>query len=326
MKANIPESPTEKPRKKNDLLLKAAFEECFHDLLRFFYTDADQIFDMNRNFEFMDKELREIYPERSSKGGTRIADLLVKIFLLNGKEKWFLVHLEIQAQNTKAFSFRMFQYHYRLLDRFGVQVVSLVVFTGRKSQQQPGEFKMGSLGTEIIYRYKTYQIFDHTELQLLNMDNPFALIVIAAQKALRENKIPEEELNKERTIIAKAILANKTYDHKKIRKLIIFLKNFLYVENKNINRNFDIVITELTKEKINMGIEETVIMLAREEGIEEGIEQGIELGIERGIEKGFEKGANEKALAIAKQLKQLDLPISLILKATKLSLEEVTAL
>ncbi|PYF69375.1 hypothetical protein [Pedobacter nutrimenti] len=71
-----------------------------------------------------------------------------------------------------------------------------------------------------------------------------------------------------------------------------------------------------------MGIEETVIMLAREEGIEEG----IELGIEQGIEKRIEKGAYEKALAVAKQLKQLGYPISEILKVTKLSLKEVTAL
>ena len=74
-------------RKKNDILLKSAFEESFPDLLRFFFTEADSIFDMGRSFEFMDKELLEILPEVHKKGGSRFVDMLVKVWLLNGEEE-----------------------------------------------------------------------------------------------------------------------------------------------------------------------------------------------------------------------------------------------
>jgi len=49
-------------RKKNDILLKAAFEESFPDLLQFFFPEANEIFAIERGFEFLDKELHELFP------------------------------------------------------------------------------------------------------------------------------------------------------------------------------------------------------------------------------------------------------------------------
>ena len=81
--------------RKNDILLKSAFEEAFPDLLRFFFTDADSIFNLERGFEFMDKELLELFPELAKKGGSRVADMLVKTYLSSGKSELVLIHLEI---------------------------------------------------------------------------------------------------------------------------------------------------------------------------------------------------------------------------------------
>ena len=92
-------------RKKNDILLKAAFEESFPDLLHFYFKNADTIFDIAKGFEFLDKELNELFPELKTKGGGRVADMLVKTFLRNGKEEWILIHLEIQGEGTSTFAF-----------------------------------------------------------------------------------------------------------------------------------------------------------------------------------------------------------------------------
>lgn len=235
--------------KKTDPLLKAAFEECFLDLLRFFYADADLLFDLEREFEFMDKELREIHPDRIKRGGTRLADLLVKVFLREGTAQCLLIHLEIQGKNSKIFPFRMFEYYYRLIDRFNVPVVAMAIFTGGKNQQLSNEYRFSLLGTEVAYRYKTYQIFEHSEQELLAMNNPFALVVMAAQKAFLENKVPEEVLGKERTIIVRAMLACKKYDPVRIVGFMNFLKNFIYVKDPEINRKFDTEVYELMEEK-----------------------------------------------------------------------------
>ncbi len=54
-------------RRKNDILWKGMLEEVFDDLLRFIFPKADQIFEMKRGFEFLEKELGEMYPEPENK-------------------------------------------------------------------------------------------------------------------------------------------------------------------------------------------------------------------------------------------------------------------
>jgi predicted transposase/invertase (TIGR01784 family) len=142
------------------------------------------------------------------------------------------------------------------------------------------------MGTEITYRYNAYHIFDHSEAELLAMDNPFALIVLAAQKALLQGKVPEEELAGHRLTVARALIQSNKFSHKRIEKLLFFLKNFLYIGNEEINRKFDKQIEQLTGRAITMGIIETIKKIEREEGFEKGMEKGIEKGMEKGIEKG----------------------------------------
>jgi hypothetical protein len=276
-------------RKKDDILLKSAFEETFPDLLRFYYKNADGIFDMDRGFEFMDKELRELFPELDKSGGTRFVDMLVKSFLKDGEEEWIFIHIEIQGGDSKNFARRMFQYWYRIYDRFQVDVAAIAVFTGDKSQKRPDMFQKEFLDTSITYRFKAYHILDHSEEELLSMDNPFALIVLAAQKALTRGKIPEEELGEQRLTVARALIQGRKYSHEQIMRFLYFLKNFIYIENQEINRNFDSEITFLTGKENQMGIIETIKKIAREEALEEG----LELGMEKGIEKGAEQKSRE---------------------------------
>jgi hypothetical protein len=38
-----------------DILWKGIIEDLFSDFLRFFYPDADELFDMEKGFDFLDK-------------------------------------------------------------------------------------------------------------------------------------------------------------------------------------------------------------------------------------------------------------------------------
>lgn len=277
-KKAIPNQDNTTPRKKDDTLLKAAFEELFPHLLRFCFADAAKLFDFRKGFAFLDKELTELFPELIKQGGNRFVDMLVKTFLKNGREEWILVHVEIQGGSIKNFPQRMFQYWYRIYDRYAVDVTALAIFTGNKRQQHPNTFHKAFMGTEISYRYNAYHIFDHSEAELLAMDNPFALIVLAAQKALLQGKVPEEEMANHRLAVAKALIQSKKFSHEKIEKLLFFLKNFIYIGNEEINSKFDKQIEQLTGGTITMGIIETIKKIEREEAFEIGIEKGIEKG------------------------------------------------
>lgn len=260
-------------RRKNDILLKSAFEETFPDLLRFFFEDADRIFDVGRGFEFMDKELLELFPELERNGGTRVADMLVKAYSKAGSEKWLLIHIEIQQQNDDSFGRRMFQYFYRIFDRYQVQVTALAVFTGGRAQKCCSEYEYDFLGTALTYRFNSFRIFDIDESELYRMDNPFALIIIAAQKASQSERISDPQMAQYRLDIAKALISCKKYDLPRIRRIMFFLKAFLRVENSEINSIFDNTIKTLTENHTAMGIIETINMLTLEEGMEKGIER-----------------------------------------------------
>ncbi|WP_316816657.1 hypothetical protein [Pedobacter nyackensis] len=333
----------EVPRKKHDSLLKAAFQDCFAHLLRFFFKDADDIFDMGRGVDFVDKELLEITPDRLLHGGTKTTDMLARVYRFDGEEQWILLHLEIQGESNERFSYRMFEYYYRAIDRFNKPVVAFAVFTGSADQRHPSAYNYSLLGTEIVYRYNSYQIFQHSDKGLLDWDNPFALVVLAAKKAHLEKKISEEALNKERSIIARRLIASGKYTKKQIEDFVLFLKNILFVKSDEINNKFDREIIKLTGGQINMpGIRETVALIYREEAIEEGLregiqrgliqglekglEQGIEQGIEKGLEQGLVQGRHVEALDIAREMKKDKFTIEKIAKLTKLSITEIRAL
>ena len=63
---------------KNDILWKAILEDIFDDFLRFFYPNADEIFDFSKGFEYLDKELEQLFPPEQDQYEPRYVDKLVK--------------------------------------------------------------------------------------------------------------------------------------------------------------------------------------------------------------------------------------------------------
>ncbi len=48
----------------------------------------------------------------------------MKVWARDGSKTWVLIHVEIQGEAERAFAERMYVYHYRLFDRYRVDVVS----------------------------------------------------------------------------------------------------------------------------------------------------------------------------------------------------------
>jgi len=109
--------------KRNDLLWKAALEDLFDDFLRFFYPDASELFDLDKGFEYLDKELEQLFPPEADQYAPRYVDKLVKVFTNTGNEAWVLVHVEVQGYADPDFAFRMFQYYCRILDKYKRPVI-----------------------------------------------------------------------------------------------------------------------------------------------------------------------------------------------------------
>ena len=244
-------------RAKKDILWKGIIEVVAPEMLPFLFENAASIFDLEKGFEFLDKELLELFPERAKQGGNRLVDKLIKVFTQDGVEKWILLHVEVHGGDTKNFAERMFTYFYRIYDRYKVKITAYTIFTGPKSQKTPTEFNYDFLGTGLVYRYNSLHITDFKEEQLLSMGNAFALVILAAQKALLV-KVSLAELAQQRLTIAKALLGSRKYSHEKIVRIIAFLKEMVYINDSEINATFNAEIDLLTGKNNSMDILELI--------------------------------------------------------------------
>ena len=268
-------------------------EELFDDLLRFIFPDADQVYDMERGFEFLDKELSEMYPEPGKGSATRFADKLVKVFRRDGEEDCILCHIEIQGDTKKKdrplFAERMVRYFYRIWDKHRKPVSAVAIFTGRDGKKMPDRFEYRYRNTRLLYQYPTISILDFTDEELEKSDNPFAHVILAAKASLLEGKIPESDLLERKLLIAKKLL-RKGFSLRKIRAIFVFLENYVAFEDPEMNLNFKNRIESKDKNNI-MGIDEYLKMVGKEEGLAEGIEKGKEesnrLFVENLLKEGF---------------------------------------
>ena len=252
--------------RKSDILWKAIIEEVFDDLLRFIMPDADDEYNMERGFEFLEKELAEMYPEPEKESDTRFADKLIKVFGRKGEEDWILVHIEIQGDTSKRVQFteRMFRYFYRILDKHRKPVSAIAIFTGMGGQKMPDRYMYHYKRTRVLYEYQTLSILDFTDNELKESNNPFALVVLAAKTALLEGRIPERELLERKLLIAKELLKGG-YTKRKVRAIMSFLESYVLFEDPEMNRIFREEIRSYDKSNA-MNMTDFVKMEAEEKG------------------------------------------------------------
>ncbi len=167
--------------KRNDLLWKAALEDLFDDFLLFFYPNAGEVFNLNKEFEYLDKELEQLFPPESDKYAPRYVDKLVKVFTREGQEEWILIHIEVQSYPDHDFAKRMFQYYYRILDKYNRPITAFAIFADDNKDFRPYLYKREFLGTKVSYEFNTYKIIEQDDLELEASNNPFALAVLSAK-------------------------------------------------------------------------------------------------------------------------------------------------
>ena len=79
-------------------------EELMGDLLLFVEPGIGRELDLERGFEFLDKELVEMFPEPEKPSNTKVVDKLVKVFLRDGSERWMLFHVEVVRLVSRLFN------------------------------------------------------------------------------------------------------------------------------------------------------------------------------------------------------------------------------
>jgi hypothetical protein len=264
-------------RPKYDILWKGMIEEVMEDLLLFVEPGIGNDLALDRGFEFLDKELAEIFPEPEEPEKTRVVDKLVKGFLRDGTERWMLFHLEVQGGHDKDFPSRMFNYFIRVFSKYGRPVAAIAVLTGKYGAKMPGAYEDHCLWMRARYEYKSLAIIDYPDDMLVASTNPFAVVLLIAKETLLQVKGTEEEsdsvlLDHKLRIVRLLKERLAVFGERKTRAILTFLKNYVVFKKPETNRNFmeqtDLIIGKST----TMGIFEQLAEIKHQEGVQEGLD------------------------------------------------------
>ena len=282
-----------------DQIWKHIIGKFFIEFTEFFLPELHKDIDFNKKPKFLDNQLSKI--TQKSEGKNRESDKLVEVKLKDGSEKWILVHIEIQDSKKDDFIFRMFQYYYRIFDKFNKKIVALAVYTDSNSKFNPAEYKDSFYGTEIIYKFNTYKVLDQKDKKefLKNNANPFALVILSSLYYLESKKDEEKRYNFK--IELTKLLLEKGYKKKDVWDLFDFIDVLMSFSNDKLEKKYYKEIEEMPKVK-----EEKII---------------------GGFKKVAMKIATEmRTIELAKNMLKENISIKIIAKVTGLKIEEIEEL
>jgi predicted transposase YdaD len=283
---------------RNDYLWKGVLEDIFDDFLRFMHPDADEIFDFGRPhpITFLDKELEQLFPPEEDKFSTKVVDKLARLYTRDGLEEWVLIHCEVQGKYDPGFPQRMYTYFCRIFDKYGKHISAYAILTEKTKKARAGSYVAEFLGTRLEYRYNIYKISQQSESELLQSNNPFAMVALTVRSVLEKKRLDDDSLMEIKLKLVRQFL-NMSLPKKKIRLIISFLKNYIRFENPEKNIIFEKKYEQLTERKKTMGLEEMLLDIARTDGEKRGIKLGEKRGIEQVVMNMLRKNLTDETIA-----------------------------
>ena len=281
--------------------------------------------DWEKGHEFLDNELRSI--THDAEIGIRYVDKLARVWRVDSKEEWVLIHVEVQTGREKAFAERMYVYNNRIYDKYRKRVVSFAVLADDSASWRPDRFGYRLWGCEVSLRYPVAKLIDwrSREKELLEAENIFGAVTLAHIRMLETRRDIPGRLRWK--VILSQGLYELGYDQQQIEHLFRFIDWLMYLP-EGINQQYYKVMTtyEETGRKRFVSIFEEMGMKkgmekGREEGMNKGREEGLRQGIYTAIETMFGSipeslQSKVEDLHSADQLKNL---LSTILKAQSLA-------
>ena len=289
---------------------KEALDNYFDRFLEFPLSEAHNDIDWKKGYEFLDKELQKIIPKAAQ--GSKVVDKLVRVHRKTGEEKWVLIHIEVQSQKETDFAKRMFQYHYRLLERYDQRVVSLAILGDDNPDWRPDSYSHQLWQCSLQFDYPTVKLLDYLKrwTELEKDANPFALMVMAHLKSLQTRQQPEERYDWKLHLVK--LMYKRGYGIEDVQQFLDFI-DWMMDLPKGLDIRFNNEIEQFEKEQ----------EMQRVTSFERvGIRKGLFLGLEAILELRF----GEKGLALMPEAQEIynhEIVQTVLDKAKTASLEEL---
>ncbi|MBI3947582.1 MAG: hypothetical protein HY321_16790 [Armatimonadetes bacterium] len=157
---------------------KDTLDLFFEGCMALYFPEAHAQVDWSGKPEFLDKELQRIRPRGAV--SRRVVDKLARVHLKEGGETWVLGHIEVQGRREEEFPKRLYQYHYRILDKYDRPVASFAVLADANARWRPRRFRQEVLGCEVSLRFPAVKLLDFRRRwkELDESDNPAAVVTM----------------------------------------------------------------------------------------------------------------------------------------------------
>ena len=287
---------------ERDSVWKEAIEAYFPEFLKFFFPEIAEDIDFEKGYEFLDKELAKIVQD--SEVGKRLADVLIKVYLRDGTEKWLLIHIEVQGYYEKDFAKRMFIYNYKIFDRYDKDVVSLAILADSSPSFRPDRYEVKYWGFEHRFKFPAVKLLDYKDKigELKRNKNPFAIIVVTHLKEIETKGNVDERLFWKITLVKS--LYEKGYRREDIILLYKFIDWLIKLPEDLIIR-FHEEIKKYEEEK-KMPYITTAERIGFKKGMQQGIQQGMRQGLLKAIEIGLKLKFGIEGLKLYSEIKKIE--------------------
>jgi len=258
------------PADRYDSPWKQIIERHFPAFLAFYFPRVHEAIDWRTRPIFLEKELQQIRPDH--KEGRKIVDKLVQVRLLEGAEVWLYIHIEIQVSIEKGFVRRIFVYNYRIYDKLGHEVISLVILGDDDPNWRPERFEYGRFGATTSISFLSAKLLDYRAQQdLLEREaNPFAMATMAHLASRTTKGDPFSRYQWKLRLFR--LLLGKGWKGNAIRDLMRFMDYMLTLPSELDNKLKDTIHSEVAEE----GME--YITGWEQRAMKKGLNQGINLG------------------------------------------------
>lgn len=302
-----------------DDLWKKVIADLFEEFLLFFLPEFHAEVDFSKPVDFLQQELfKEIIEERK---GRKMADQIAKVQLKNGKEQWVLVHTEVQTKDEEDFPKRMFQYYYRIFDRYDKKIVAIALFT-KPSTKNTNQYKDLYFGTELSYTFNKYVITDFDEEELKSSPKLFSKALLASIYMNRSNEKMSMRSDYKRALL-REVWAIKNTNRTEVSALFYFIDYLLKLPKDMSEQLKQEFYAEIRKE-------DEIMLESFKENLSPTLAGILDLGRQEGIEKGIEQGRKQEREQLIRQmvvsLIENGIPDEMITRITNQTMEQVQAI
>ena len=255
----------------HDRLFKELLTTFFWEFIQLFFPEVAAYLDAE-HLTFLDKE---VFTDVTI-GAKYETDMLVQA-KFQGKDAYFLVHLEHQAQEQAGFDKRMFRYFARLYEKYDLPIYPIVLFSYEAPQKpkspEPKRHRVTFPNKTVLdFRYEVIQLNRLNWRDFLQQPNPVASALMARMKIAPKDRLRVK-------VECLRLLATLRLNPAKMQLISGFIDTYLRL-NAEEQGVFQTELAKLEPET------KEVVMQIVTSWMEEGIQQGLQQGLQQGQQEG----------------------------------------